>query len=106
MVDGVCCYDCHCISQTSGDRTKLTDWAGTAQLSSQLSWTPPHTAHQPTFYLLTSLTQPCHIDNTNYNHPSLFTETLILLEIFTSLLDSPPSLPCPAYIYSSAQLCL
>ena len=105
MVDGVCCYDCHCISQTSGDRTKLTDWAGTAQLSSQLSWTPQHTAHQPTFYLFTSLTQPCHIDKTNYNHLSLFTETL-LLEIFTSLLDSPPSLPCPAYIYSSAQLCL
>ena len=79
----------------------LTDWAGTAQLTC----TPTQT-HQHFIYLLSSLTQPCHIGKTNYNYPSLFTETLLLLEIFTSLLDSPPSLPCPAYIYSSAQLCL
>ena len=50
MVDGVCCYDCHCISQTSGDRTKLTDWAGTAQLS----WTPLHST--PTNILSSHLT--------------------------------------------------
>ena len=56
MVDGVCCYDCHCISQTSGDRTKLTDWAGTAQLSSQLSWTPPHIHSTPTNILSSHLT--------------------------------------------------
>ena len=97
MVDGVCCYDCHCISQTSGDRTKLTDWAGTAQLSSQLSWTPPHTAHQPT---------------TPHSHsPVILTIQIIIIRVYLQKLYcwkySPHFLtllpPCPALPTSTVQ---
>ena len=106
MVDGVCCYDCHCISQTSGDRTKLTDWAGTAQLSSQLSWTPPHTAHH---------TNQHFIFSPHSHSPVILTKQIIIIRVYLQKLYccwkySPHFLtllpPCPAYIYSSAQLCL